>query len=93
VGFVEDKVALGQGFSEYFGFPSQFSFHQLFHIRLSSGAGTIGQTVADVPSGVSLTQTQETKKKKKTEPQPSARKYNSVRNEVLMAVARALKIT
>jgi hypothetical protein len=26
---VVDKVALGQVFSEYFGFPSQSSFHQL----------------------------------------------------------------
>jgi hypothetical protein len=27
MGFVVDKVALGQVFSEYFGFPCQFSFH------------------------------------------------------------------
>jgi hypothetical protein len=27
VGFVVDKVALGQVFSEYFGFPCQISFH------------------------------------------------------------------
>jgi hypothetical protein len=32
VGFVVDKVALGQVFSEHFGFPCQFSFHQL-HIN------------------------------------------------------------
>jgi hypothetical protein len=31
VGFVVDKVALGQGFSEYFGFPCQSSFHQILH--------------------------------------------------------------
>jgi hypothetical protein len=31
VGFVKDKVALRQVFSEYFGFPYQFSFHQLLH--------------------------------------------------------------
>jgi hypothetical protein len=45
VGFVVDKVALGQVFSEYFGFPCQSSFHQLFHNHphLSSGVGTIGQ--------------------------------------------------
>jgi hypothetical protein len=30
VGFVVDKVALGQFFSEYFGFPCQSSFHQFF---------------------------------------------------------------
>jgi hypothetical protein len=28
VGFVVDKVALGQVSSEYFGFPCQFSFHR-----------------------------------------------------------------
>jgi hypothetical protein len=27
VEFVVDKVALGQVFSEYFGFPYQFTFH------------------------------------------------------------------
>jgi hypothetical protein len=30
-GFVVDKVALGQVFSEYFGFPCQSSFHQILH--------------------------------------------------------------
>jgi hypothetical protein len=45
VGFVVDKVALGQVFSEYLGFPCQSSFHQLphNHPHLSSGACTIGQ--------------------------------------------------
>jgi hypothetical protein len=40
-----DKVAPGQVFSEYFGFPRQSSFHQLLHNHphLSSGACTIGQ--------------------------------------------------
>jgi hypothetical protein len=33
MGFVADKVALGQVFSEYFGFPCQFSFHLLLHIH------------------------------------------------------------
>jgi hypothetical protein len=64
VGFVVDLVALGQFFCEYFGFPCQFSFHRLLHIHhTSSGAGTMGQLVADVPSGLSLTPPQETKKK------------------------------
>jgi hypothetical protein len=31
VGFVVDKVALGQVFYEYFGFPCQSSFHQFLH--------------------------------------------------------------
>jgi hypothetical protein len=45
VGFVVDKVALGQVFSEYFGFPCQSSFNQLLHNypHLSSGPGKIGQ--------------------------------------------------
>jgi hypothetical protein len=43
-------------------FPCQFSFHRLLHIHnLSSGAGTIGQIVLDVPSGLSLTSPHETK--------------------------------
>jgi hypothetical protein len=66
VGFVVDKVKLGQVFSEYFGFPRKFSFHRLLHIHhhLSAGDGTIGQLVADVPSGLSLTPSQETKNNK-----------------------------
>jgi hypothetical protein len=60
--FVVDKVTLGQVFFfEYFSFPCQFSFHRLLHTHLSSGAGTRGQLVADVPSGLSLTPSQETK--------------------------------
>jgi hypothetical protein len=31
VAFVMAKVALGQVFSDYFGFPCQFSFHRLLH--------------------------------------------------------------
>jgi hypothetical protein len=31
VGFMVNKVALGQIFSEYFGFPCQSSFHQFLH--------------------------------------------------------------
>jgi hypothetical protein len=31
VGFVADKLALEQVFSEYFGLPCQSSFHQLLH--------------------------------------------------------------
>jgi hypothetical protein len=31
VGFVVDKEAMGQVFSEYFGFPCQSSFHQFLH--------------------------------------------------------------
>jgi hypothetical protein len=31
MGFVVDKVALGQVFSEYFGYPCESSFHQILH--------------------------------------------------------------
>jgi hypothetical protein len=55
VGFVVDKVLLGQVFSKYFGFLYKFSFHQMLHTHLSSGPGTVGQLVANIPSGHSLT--------------------------------------
>jgi hypothetical protein len=55
VGFVVNKVALGQVFSEFFGFPCQFPFRQMLHTHLSSGASTIGQFVANVLSRLSLT--------------------------------------
>jgi hypothetical protein len=55
MGFVVDKVALRQVFSEYFNFPYQSSFYQILHTYISSGAGAIGQLLADVPSGFSLT--------------------------------------
>jgi hypothetical protein len=63
VGFVVDKVALGQVLFEYVGFSCQFLFHQILHIHLSSGAGTIDQIVAGVPTGFSLTPPQEIKLK------------------------------
>jgi hypothetical protein len=52
VGFVVDKVALGQVFSEYFGFPCHSSFHQLLHNhpQLSSGAFTTGQKWLQYPT-------------------------------------------
>jgi hypothetical protein len=57
VGFVVDKVALGQVFFEYFGFPCQSSFHQ---ISPQSPSPIIWgwynmPVVAAVPSGLSLT--------------------------------------
>jgi hypothetical protein len=46
----------GTSFLTVLRFPCQFSVHGLLHINhLSSGAGTTGQLVADVPSGLSLT--------------------------------------
>jgi hypothetical protein len=43
--FVVDKVALGQVFSEYFGFPCQISFHQLLQKSSSIiGVCTTGQS-------------------------------------------------
>jgi hypothetical protein len=37
MGFVVDKMALGQVFTEYFGFPCQSSFHQILHPHNHSG--------------------------------------------------------
>jgi hypothetical protein len=37
VGFLVDKVALGQVFSEYFGFPYQSSLHQILHPHYHPG--------------------------------------------------------
>jgi hypothetical protein len=52
----------GAGFLPVLRFPCQFSFHRLLHIyHLSSGAGTIGQIVADAPSRLILTPQQEKK--------------------------------
>jgi hypothetical protein len=53
MGFVVDKVEKGQVLAEYFGSPCQ-SFHRLLHTHHhpSSGAGAIGQILADVPSGL-----------------------------------------
>jgi hypothetical protein len=41
VGFVVDKVALGQVFSEYFGFPCQSSFHRLLKITIIYHLGLV----------------------------------------------------
>jgi hypothetical protein len=59
-----DEMALRKVFSEYFGFTWQFAFHRLLHIhhQLSSGAGTIGQTVAAVPNGLSSHEKRNTKR-------------------------------
>jgi hypothetical protein len=62
VGFVVDKVALGQVSLLVLRFPLPI-FIPPTAPHSSSGAGTIGQTVADVPSGLSLTPPQEIKKK------------------------------
>jgi hypothetical protein len=62
VGFVVDRVALVPVFSEYFGFPCQFSFHRLLHTyhhhhhhHLSSG--WYNSPVADIPSGLTVSLT------------------------------------
>jgi hypothetical protein len=51
VGFVVDKAALGQVFSEYFGFPLPI-IPPNSPSSYSPGAGTIGLLVAAVPSGL-----------------------------------------
>jgi hypothetical protein len=51
VGFVVDKTAREQVFSEYFGLPCKLSFHQILHPH--SHRYNIGQLVGEVPSGLS----------------------------------------
>jgi hypothetical protein len=73
---VVHKVALELVFSEYFGFPCKFSFHQRLYAYLSSsGAGTIGQIVASVPSGLGLIPSYKLKKKRwlQTDRKPNCR--------------------
>jgi hypothetical protein len=53
---VLDKVALGARFLWVLWFPPPILLLHIHH--LSFGAGTIGQLVADIPSGLSLTQPQ-----------------------------------
>jgi hypothetical protein len=43
---------------------SHFTCYSTFIVIITSGAGTLGQLVADVPSELNLTSPQETKKKK-----------------------------
>jgi hypothetical protein len=55
----------GAAFLLAFQFLCQFSFHQILHTHLSSVAGTTGQLVADVASGLSLTPPHEIKSSKR----------------------------
>jgi hypothetical protein len=50
--FVVDKVSLRNVFSEYFGFPFQFSYYQLLHTQLSIAVSAVGPIVTGVPSGL-----------------------------------------
>jgi hypothetical protein len=65
VTFVVNAGPPGQEFAEPFRFSYKFSFHRLLHIHHhpSSGAGTVGQTVAHVPRALSLTSTHKFKEK------------------------------
>jgi hypothetical protein len=64
VWFVVDEVALRQVFLRVLRFPLPIVILPTAP-HSSSGDGTIGQIVSDVPSGVSLIPLQETRKKKK----------------------------
>jgi hypothetical protein len=57
VGFVVHKVALGQVFSKYFGFPCKSSFHQFLrsHHHLIIWGWYNRPVVPSVPNGLSLT--------------------------------------
>jgi hypothetical protein len=57
------RSGTGAVYSEYFLFPYQFSFHRLLRTHhLSSGAGTAGQSLVDVPSELSLSAPYKNKK-------------------------------
>jgi hypothetical protein len=58
VGFEVNKMKLGLVFSEHFGFHCQVTF--ITH--LSSGDGTLGSLVADVPNGLKFHHKDEKKK-------------------------------
>jgi hypothetical protein len=51
MGFVVDKVALGQVFSKYFSIFCQLPFHQMLHPHRPV-AGTVVQIVNDVTGGL-----------------------------------------
>jgi hypothetical protein len=64
VGFVVDKVALGQVFLWVLWFSPTISFHQCFiFIHASSGGWTMGPLVAAVPQRHSLTSSQQQQNK------------------------------
>jgi hypothetical protein len=58
------KVALGQVFSEYFGFPCQSSFHNFSTITITYHLGLVQQ--ASSGRSTKWTQSHPTKNKKKT---------------------------
>jgi hypothetical protein len=92
VGFVVGKVALGQVSSESFGFLCQFSFHRLFHTHhLSSGVGTIGQIMADVRSGLSLTPPNDIINVTFWLETPSPPRYLGVCGKILRLILRELR--
>jgi hypothetical protein len=64
VGFVVDKMASGQVFSEYFDFPCQpYFIPPTSSSPQSPGTGTIGQVLAAVPRGPSMDSISQLKKK------------------------------
>jgi hypothetical protein len=60
VGFVVDKMALRQVFSEYFGFPCQSSFHQLLHNHPHPDVAAVPGDVSPTPLKKKYMKTKET---------------------------------
>jgi hypothetical protein len=63
-GICGGQSGTAEGILRVLSFPCQISFHQMLHTQLSSGAFTVGQLVADVPSGLSFTLPKDTTTKK-----------------------------
>jgi hypothetical protein len=68
-GICGGRSGAGAGFLRVLRFLLPILIRPIAPQSPSSGAGTIGQLVADIPSGLSLTPPQETKKK--TTPDPT----------------------
>jgi hypothetical protein len=85
VGFVVDKVALGQIFSEYFGFHCNFPLHRLLqNPHLSSEADTISQT--NIGRSTKWTQSHPVRKKKDSGEQTKGTVLRNVCTSVFYAL-------
>jgi hypothetical protein len=85
VGFVVEKMAPGQVFSEYFGFPCQPHFiPPTSPSSQSTGTGIIGQYMATVRRGPSMDSTSHNSNKKKVQSSLWAFLWHGTRSSQMM---------